>query len=186
MAGAAAYRADGVAQVINCYYLKNGDELAVAKTAEQFASGEVAYLLNSGGGTFYQNIDNGAEKDAFPVLDPSHGKVYLKNGVYTNGGEQKTTTTETTTETTTQTVTQDAGDGFVYGAAMAESKLTASDAAMILQKVLDGNVVMPIEKKTGDYLKYVDVDADKNLTASDAAMVLQKVLDEKYKFPAEK
>ncbi len=50
----------------------------IAKTAEQFASGEVCYLLNSGviDGTqvFYQNIDNGEEVDSAPVF--SGGTVY--------------------------------------------------------------------------------------------------------------
>ena len=56
---------------------------------------------------------------------------------------------------------------------------------MILQKVLDSRVKMPIEKITPDYFMYVNVDCDDALTAADAALVLQKVLNEKCIFPAE-
>ncbi|MCC8156696.1 MAG: hypothetical protein LIO54_05420 [Oscillospiraceae bacterium] len=77
------------ASVSNCYYLTgtataaigsdNGTSTSVAaKTAAEFASGEVAYLLNgsvSAGTTWYQNIDRGTA-DSYPVLDSSHGAVY--------------------------------------------------------------------------------------------------------------
>ena len=70
----------------NCYYLDTtgSDSYATAKTSTQFASGEVAYLLSQGctiedvnyeGSVWKQNIDNGA-KDAYPLLDSSHGTVY--------------------------------------------------------------------------------------------------------------
>ncbi|MCD8119222.1 MAG: carbohydrate-binding domain-containing protein, partial [Lachnospiraceae bacterium] len=77
--------------VTNCYYLEgmataaigldNGSPTSVeVKTAEEFASGEVTYLLNSGmtDGTqvWYQNLDNGETVDSYPVLDSSHGTVY--------------------------------------------------------------------------------------------------------------
>ncbi|MCD8049895.1 MAG: hypothetical protein LUG52_09970 [Clostridia bacterium] len=76
--------------VINCYYLEglanaaigidNGTSTSVAvKTSTQFASGEVAYLLNgsiSGGTTWYQNLDNGETVDSYPVLDSTHGTAY--------------------------------------------------------------------------------------------------------------
>lgn len=79
----------------NCYYLKaegtdlggiNGADVegqAEGKTAAQFASGEVAYLLQDGqkvgeDGTipqvWGQNIDNDGEKQSFPVF--SNAKVY--------------------------------------------------------------------------------------------------------------
>lgn len=79
----------------NCYYLKaegtdlggiNGADVegqAEGKTAAQFASGEVAYLLQDGqkvgeDGTipqvWGQNIDNDGEKHSFPVF--SNAKVY--------------------------------------------------------------------------------------------------------------
>lgn len=79
----------------NCYYLKaegtdlggiNGADIegqAEGKTAAQFASGEVAYLLQDGqkvgeDGTipqvWGQNIDNDGEKQSFPVF--SNAKVY--------------------------------------------------------------------------------------------------------------
>ncbi len=79
----------------NCYYLKaegtdlggiNGADVegqAEGKTAAQFASGEVAYLLQDGQKVgedstipqvWGQNIDNDGEKQSFPVF--SNAKVY--------------------------------------------------------------------------------------------------------------
>ena len=83
----------------NTYYLseKTGEENA--KTAEQFASGEVCSLLNhgvtDGSQYWHQNIDNGGERDAAPVADSSHGIVYAGYQgcvkVYSNAELQTTT-----------------------------------------------------------------------------------------------
>ncbi len=77
-----------------CCYLSNTAEggingsdvenSAVSKTEEQFASGEAAYLLNSDSSSdvlWYQNIDNDEEADSYPVLDSSHGIVYMYSQV---------------------------------------------------------------------------------------------------------
>lgn len=93
----------GVGGIKNNYYLDtlpvkgflgeaeiaNDEELAKAKTAEQFKSGEEAYLLNNevtdGSQVWYQNIDNGETPDAYPVLDDTHGTVYRwEDGTYSN------------------------------------------------------------------------------------------------------
>ena len=76
----------GYTRTQNCYYLDTtgSDSNATAKTATQFARGEVTYLLSQGctieektyeGSVWKQNIDNGA-KDNYPLLDSSHGTVY--------------------------------------------------------------------------------------------------------------
>ena len=91
--------------ITNCYYLKaegknlggiNGADVegqAEGKTAAQFASGEVAYLLQDGQTeqVWGQNIDNDDEKQSFPVF--SNAKLYkpsesspCKAG-YTNNAE---------------------------------------------------------------------------------------------------
>ncbi len=74
--------------ISNCYYLISVNTTA-GKTAEQFASGEVAYLLNNGvtDGTqvWYQNIDNGLTLDSYPVLVNND-----KNTVYKVDLEDKT------------------------------------------------------------------------------------------------
>ena len=73
--------------ITNCYWLDtacnkgvgSGSGGVTAKTAEEFASGEVAYLLNgssSDSPVWYQNLDNGRPRDDYPVLDSSHGIVY--------------------------------------------------------------------------------------------------------------
>ncbi|MBB5266423.1 hypothetical protein HNP82_003580 [Catenibacillus scindens] len=55
-------------------------ENVAAKTAAEFASGEVTWLLNGstseGTLAWYQNLDNDQDKDTYPVLDSSHGIVY--------------------------------------------------------------------------------------------------------------
>ena len=71
--------------ISNCYYLSGTAECgtdAKAMTAEQFASGEVCYLLNGGrsDGAWYQNIGS----DAFPVLDSTHSAVYFDGESYYN------------------------------------------------------------------------------------------------------
>ena len=85
----------------NCYYLAdsetNNNDSTFGKTAEQFASGEVAYLLNGSESTdvaFCQNLDNGEPTDATPVLDSTHGTVYQFTNcnhadTYTNNKDAK-------------------------------------------------------------------------------------------------
>ena len=79
------------ATVSNCYYLTGSANQGqgqlttdaagtVVKTADEFASGEVTYLLNGstseGTLAWYQNLDNDQTVDSYPVLDSSHGIVY--------------------------------------------------------------------------------------------------------------
>ncbi len=64
--------------ITNCYYLSvktYGNRLGTLKTAEEFASGEVAYLLNGSSSVspvWYQTIGT----DSYPVVDSAHGTVY--------------------------------------------------------------------------------------------------------------
>lgn len=57
-----------------------------------------------------------------------------------------------------------------------DGTLTASDAATVLQKVLNNSYTMPIEEKTKYPMEYLDTDGDYYLSAADSAMILQKVL----------
>ncbi|MCD8159379.1 MAG: hypothetical protein LUD77_11000 [Clostridiales bacterium] len=83
--------------VSSCYYLSGTAEggidssdvssSAEAKTADEFAGGEVTYLLNGSSNdsdsiNFYQNIDNGETADTYPVLDDNHGTVYYIEAYY--------------------------------------------------------------------------------------------------------
>lgn len=55
----------------NCYNNASGE-------VDDYASdGYLCYLLGTG---WYQNIDNGETPDDYPVLDPTHGVVYLTCG----------------------------------------------------------------------------------------------------------
>ncbi len=66
--------------ITNCYYYESSetisDTVATAKTADQFASGEVAYLLNDGKTDGTQSWYQTLETDTYPVPDNTHGTVY--------------------------------------------------------------------------------------------------------------
>lgn len=81
----------------NCYYnnqnkkgigMNSGEQSIhiVPKSLEQFASGEVAYLLNGstseGNLTWGQNVDNGEAPQSSPVINGAI--VYMRNNTYTN------------------------------------------------------------------------------------------------------
>lgn len=83
------------------YYLNSltapDNETATPKSAAQFASGEVTWLLNGGdapSGPWYQNIGT----DPYPVLDPTHAAVYYRNGNYVNAEYQSVTNPTITTD----------------------------------------------------------------------------------------
>ena len=69
------------------------------KDAEEFASGEVAWLLNGESAdspVWYQNLDNGQTVDSYPVLDSSHGIVYCIEGDPASYSNDPDATTEPT------------------------------------------------------------------------------------------
>ena len=78
------------AEFTNCYYTGYQDNVKnVSESAVK--SGELCWLLNGSQAedvAWYQNLDlAGAEKDAHPVFDATHGKVYNRGvGSYTNDG----------------------------------------------------------------------------------------------------
>lgn len=75
----------------NSYYQDSltapDNEAATPKSATQFASGEVTWLLNGSkdapSGPWYQNL-SGSNKDPYPVLDPTHAAVYKTSTGYDN------------------------------------------------------------------------------------------------------
>ena len=73
----------------------------------------------------------------------------------------------------------------IYGDVDCDGIITASDSAVILQKVLLSSYEMPIEPKTSYWLKYADVGNDGIIAADDAAFVLQKVLISTFNMPVE-
>ena len=89
---------DNRSTITNCYWreevsglngwgINNGTVTNVEpKTNDQFASGEVAWLLNGEeqmNGPWRQNL--GDKKDAFPVLDDGKPKVHYNGNTYDNG-----------------------------------------------------------------------------------------------------
>lgn len=75
-------------KISNCYYIEScglSSNRATSVTAEQLASGEVCYKLNSDPSNinWYQNIDKG-NSDNLPTLKSAHYKVYDNDGKYSN------------------------------------------------------------------------------------------------------
>lgn len=76
-------------KINNCYCISNQvtDSSATVKTPEEFASGEITYLLNkgvtNGSQIWYQNIDNGLTPDDYPKF--TGGTVYkIRDNKYSN------------------------------------------------------------------------------------------------------
>ncbi len=74
----------------------------------------------------------------------------------------------------------------VLGDASADDKVDVNDASLVLQKVLNNSIKLPIEEITNNYIRYVDVDNNGKLTAIDAAIILQKALNDDFVMPIEK
>lgn len=95
-------RGDGNGTISNCYCIstKLTDTAATTKTPEQFASGEVAYLLNNsvtnGSQVWLQNIDNGETADDYPKFkggtvycgDDCIEKIYSNYSLIDTGGHK--------------------------------------------------------------------------------------------------
>ncbi len=95
-------RGDGNGTISNCYCIstKLTDTAATTKTPEQFASGEVAYLLNNsvtdGKQVWLQNIDNGETADDYPKFkggtvycgDDCIEKIYSNYSLIDTGGHK--------------------------------------------------------------------------------------------------
>ncbi len=101
---------DGGIGINNVYYCKPFDEITsdigTAKTAEQFASGEVAYLL---GDEWGQNLG----VDEYPVIGGD--KVYLVNNTYTNTAPNtETNITEISTLAQLEAFRDDVNSGNTY------------------------------------------------------------------------
>lgn len=71
---------------------------------------------------------------------------------------------------------------FIIGDTDGDDKVTAADAAYVLQKTLIESMELPIQSRSADWFKYADVDGDGKLTAADAALILQKTLLESFSF----
>lgn len=68
----------------------------------------------------------------------------------------------------------------VWGDADGDGKVTATDAAIVLQKAIDDSYVI------SDAAAYLcNVDCDGRLTASDSALILQKAIDDSFVMPCQ-
>ena len=120
--------------VTNCYWLtssiggtgvydNDGTQGKVeSKTATEFASGEVCWLLNNSSSespVWYQNVDSGT-KDNYPVLESSHGVVYRierdSDVFYSNDPEGKLSIADATVSLS--------GDSFAYNGQSQKPEVT--------------------------------------------------------------
>ncbi|MBO7477475.1 MAG: bacterial Ig-like domain-containing protein [Salinivirgaceae bacterium] len=80
----------GVGNSSQGYSRADVEGCTTAATAEEFASGKIAYLLNgsNGGSVWFQNLTESV--DYLPVLDSTHAKVWLRcDSVFNNEGAHK-------------------------------------------------------------------------------------------------
>jgi hypothetical protein len=71
----------------------------------------------------------------------------------------------------------------IYGDADVDGVISANDAALVLQRVLDADTLTPVEVKYASGQHYIDVDASGSITANDAACILAKVLNDEFELP---
>lgn len=95
-------RGDGNGTISTCYCISTElkDSSATTKTPEQFASGEVAYLINNsitdGTQVWYQNIDNGKTSDNYPKFNGGTVYYLAYKDSYSNTDSDKPTNGEVT------------------------------------------------------------------------------------------
>ncbi len=76
---------------------------------------------------------------------------------------------------------------YLIGDASNDGLITANDAAIVLQKVLNNAFTTACEEAyPNHYMRILDVTADSILTADDASAILQKALNNAFEFPVEK
>ncbi|MBR1737571.1 MAG: carbohydrate-binding domain-containing protein [Firmicutes bacterium] len=74
---------------------------------------------------------------------------------------------------------------YLVGDVDASGIVDSADAEVLMNKVLDSDIQMPIETFTDDWFLIADTDGDKVLTAADAAQIIKKVSSDSYLMPAE-
>ena len=136
----------------NCYYLDTcgSSEYATPKTAAQFASGEVGYLLNSavtdGTQAWYQNIDNDGSRDRYPLPNNTHGTIYLLD----DGATYSNYTTPVQ---------------FTLGDVNFDGKIDVRDVTPIQRHLCE------YQEMTAKQLKAADTTGDGNITVLDATLL---------------
>ena len=82
--------------------------------------------------------------------------------------------------------TNDSGEvEWIYGDVDKDGAITASDAALVMQYVLNPESVKEIIGDTKDFLKRADVTENGTLTSEQASYIYQKALNAAFKFPVE-
>ncbi len=71
--------------------------------------------------------------------------------------------------------------GYNYGDSNGDGYITANDATLLQQKILDRSYVLPVENE----LNILDLDNNGILSAFDCTLIIQKTLDGSFVFPCE-
>lgn len=74
---------------------------------------------------------------------------------------------------------------WIYGDVDKDGVITASDAAVVLQYVLNSASIGGIAEDMEDFLKRADVTGEGIITSEQASYIYQKVLNSSFKFPVE-
>ena len=83
--------------------------------------------------------------------------------------------------------TNNGGDvEWIYGDVDKDGVITASDAAIVLQYVLNSGSISGMDADIEDFLKRADVTGEGTITSEQASYIYQKVLNSSFKFPVEK
>lgn len=167
-----------------------------ADTPEQAKDKVISQAGRRNGGDFKFTFDNSVQdknSDVIPELQQAiinyNSELVAVQGILSSVEvtTEKITeeTTEITTETSTETTTETTKQDFMFGDADNSGSLTGYDASLVLQKVLKGSFVLPIETLTDDYMRYIDVNMDGELTSADVAIITQKILKSNFVMPVE-
>lgn len=173
---------DGSGSIENCYYdssVYTGGDVTkgvTAKTPEQFASGEVAHLLqgSQSGQVWGQDITSDT-KDSRPILSADAGKKVLKvtfatqenasyAAAYTNTGKTVTLPNAPTADVGSYTVTFDVldSDPFVLFSALPNTAAVSTELSLIFEigKATPQTITFP----TVSAITYGDTLSDSDLT----------------------
>ncbi len=145
---------------------------------------EDGYILSSDNLKDTQVSANNRDDFASTTFSTDYNSVFIyeidKNtvGIKVDTDNNGTFETELTTDNDT--------NGYKFGDVDSDNSISASDAALVLQKSLISTFELPIQQETNEWEKYSDVNCDNLISASDATYILQKSLVSTFELPAEK
>ncbi len=157
------------------------------QTAEEAKDTVVKEAGRRNGGDFKYAFDN-AVQDTNSAVIPElqnavknyESKLISVQGISKVPEEEETESTTANKPNESETTVSKT----LFGDSDNNGDINVNDAASLLEKVLNANHHLPIEK-VEDYEKYLDVDMNGILSATDASIILQKALNNDFIMPVE-